>query len=154
MPHNPALNKPTQKQLAQSQALERRKQMRRLNRGIPPGAGGSLKKVNNETLDEMSLSNKISRIISMLPGSKRKRPQPLPMKDTRTTMYRRFPLPAPPQFTPWFVDNSDNLSDELRHFMEYVNVSSTLYTCKMFTLHVCCSWMRTRAEPENKSSST
>lgn len=115
-------SKLSKKQLLSKLAIERRKQRRRLERRSLGSDSGETTIVTNEMLDEMMLQSYLSRIVSMLPSCKRKRPAPTPMKSSRTSLWRLFPLTSRPKACPWFKDRSDNLSDELRNFASYVKV--------------------------------
>ena len=126
-------SKLSKKQLLSKLAIERRKQRRRLERrGLDNDAGVAT--ITNEMLDEMTLQSYLSRIVSMLPSCKRKRPAPTPMKSTRTTLWRLFPLKSGPKACPWFKDRSDNLSDELRNFASYVKVRQISLSYSRFIL--------------------
>ena len=119
----------TKKQLSASKALERRKQRRRLESQFSDENGNNTSSslqttITNEMLDELSLQNNLSRIISLLPGSKRKRPPPI-VKDNRPLLYRKFPLPSLKKFTPWYTDPSDSLTDELTKFSKYVGLDAS-----------------------------
>lgn len=79
--------------------------------------------ITNEVLDEMTLQSCLSRIVSMLPSCRRKRPSPVPLKSGRNNLWKQFPLKPKPNFCPWFTDRSDSLTDELRNFSRYVKVN-------------------------------
>ena len=139
----------SRKQLQTKLAMERRKQRRRLERrSLDSDNGETVVTVTNAMLDEMTLQNCISRIVSMLPSCKRKRPAPTPLKSSRTSLWRRFPLPSRPKACPWFKDRSDNLSDELRNFAAYVKVSLTLLVSPCLN---ASSSMRVNVALESKS---
>lgn len=121
--------KVNRKQQLVSAALERRKQRRRLEKRSSEGPSIDSDRapaITNELLDELSLRDNISRMINLLPGSKKKRPPPQTSNTDTGRKYQRFPFHSPLNRCPWFTERSDSLSDELRKFHAYVNVSITL----------------------------